>query len=170
MAAISYNRCYPCYIRITDITEDGQYDDSDKKSVAITCEEKERYSLKVGDIVLARTGASTGKSYLYNEEDGELVYAGFLIKAAVNVRSYNPRFVFGQLRTRRYWTWVAATSMRSGQPGINGKEYAAFLIPIAPKKEQDKIAETLLKFDTYIDDLTELIEKSVESVKACLKI
>lgn len=157
--AISYNRCYPCYIRITDITEDGQYDDSDKKSVAITFEEKERRSLKIGDIVLARTGASTGKSYLYNEEDGELVYAGFLIKAAVNVRSYNPRFVFGQLRTRRYWTWVAATSMRSGQPGINGKEYAAFLIPIAPKKEQDKIAETLLKFDTYIDDLTELIEK-----------
>lgn len=157
--AIPYNGCYPCYIRITDITEDGQYDDSDKKSVAITFEEKERYSLKVGDIVLARTGASTGKSYLYNEEDGELVYAGFLIKAAVNVRSHNPRFIVAQLRTKRYWTWVAATSMRSGQPGINGKEYAAFLIPVAPKKEQDKIAETLSQLDIYIDDLAELIEK-----------
>ena len=157
--AIPYNRCYPCYIRITDITEDGQYDDSDKKSVAITFEEKGRYSLKVGDIVLARTGASTGKSYLYNEEDGELVYAGFLIKAAVNVRSHNPRFIVAQLRTRRYWTWVAATSMRSGQPGINGKEYAAFLIPVAPKKEQDKIAKTLSQLDIYIDNLAELIEK-----------
>lgn len=157
--AIPYSGCHPCYIRITDITEDGQYNDNDRKSVAISFEEKEKYTLKVGDIVLARTGASTGKSYLYNEEDGNLVYAGFLIKAAVNMQSHNPRFIFGQLRTRRYWTWVAATSMRSGQPGINGKEYAAFLIPIAPKKEQDKIAETLLKFDTYIDDLTELIEK-----------
>ncbi len=157
--AIPYNRCHPCYIRITDITEDGQYDDSDKKSVAITSEEEAMYSLKVGDIVLARTGASTGKSYLYSEKDGILVYAGFLIKAAVDMQSHNPRFIFGQLRTRRYWNWVAATSMRSGQPGINGKEYAAFLIPIAPKKEQDKISETLSAFDTYIDNLAELIEK-----------
>lgn len=157
--AIPYNGCHPCYIRITDITEAGQYNDSDRKSVAISFEEKEKYTLKVGDIVLARTGASTGKSYLYNEEDGELVYAGFLIKAAVDVRSHNPRFIVAQLRTKRYWTWVAATSMRSGQPGINGKEYAAFLIPVAPKKEQDKIAETLLQFDKYIDNLSELIDK-----------
>lgn len=157
--AIPYSGCHPCYIRITDITEAGQYNDSDRKSVAISFEEKEKYTLKIGDIVLARTGASTGKSYLYNEKDGELVYAGFLIKAAVDVRSHNPRFIVAQLRTKRYWTWVAATSMRSGQPGINGKEYATFLIPVAPKKEQDKIAETLSQFDTYIDDLSELIEK-----------
>ena len=155
--AISYNRLFPYYIRITDITEDGQYDDSDKKSV-IT-KDREKYLLKEGDIVLARTGASTGKSYLYDKSDRELIFAGFLIKVAVDTDYFNPKYIFCQLRTKRYWAWVATTSMRSGQPGINSKEYASFLIPIAPKSEQDAIAEVLTSFDTYIADLTELIEK-----------
>ncbi|MDO4339800.1 MAG: restriction endonuclease subunit S [Eubacteriales bacterium] len=155
--AIPYDGKHPAYIRITDITEDGRYDDSDRK--AVFTNEREKYTLREGDIVLARTGASTGKSYLYEKRDGELVYAGFLIKASVDCEEYNPRFVVGQLRTPRYWRWVAATSMRSGQPGINGKEYSSFEIPVASKKEQDAIAETLSAFDTHIDNLSELIEK-----------
>lgn len=156
-AAIPYNPKYPRYIRITDITDDGQFDKSDLKSVVTY--EREKYALKYGDIVLARTGASTGKSYQYREQDGELVYAGFLIKVAIDIKKHNPRFIAGQLTTKRYWNWVAATSMRSGQPGINSKEYASFLIPVAPKSEQDEIAYTLSAFDTYIADLAELIEK-----------
>lgn len=155
--AIPYNPNYPRYIRITDITENGQFDSSDPKSV--NTDDREKYTLKEGDIVLARTGASTGKSYLYRKKDGELVYAGFLIKAAIDTKRHNPRFIAGQLTTKRYWNWVATVSMRSGQPGINGKEYASFLIPIASKMEQDLIAYTISQFDTYIDDLTELIEK-----------
>ena len=58
--AIPYRPGFPRYIRITDITEDGQFDDGNPKSV-ITAE-REKYTLKDGDIVLARTGASTGKS------------------------------------------------------------------------------------------------------------
>lgn len=147
----------PAYIRITDITEDGRYSDNDRKSVST--QDRDKYTLHEGDIVLARTGASTGKSYLYDKKDGELVYAGFLIKASVNCEENNPRFIVGQLRTPRYWAWVAATSMRSGQPGINGKEYSSFLVPVASKREQDAIAEALASFDNYIDNLTELIEK-----------
>lgn len=155
--AIPYNSAYPCYIRITDITDSGQFDDGDKKSVATN--EREKFSLRDGDIVLARTGASTGKTYLYDRRDGELVYAGFLIKASIDCLRHNPRFVVGQLRTKRYWNWVAATSMRSGQPGINGKEYSSFLLPVADKGEQDNIAEVLYAFDRYIDDLNELVTK-----------
>ena len=155
--AIPYRPGFPRYIRITDITEDGQFDDGNPKSV-ITAE-REKYTLKDGDIVLARTGASTGKSYLYRRSDGELVYAGFLIKASIDITHHNPRFIVGQLTTKRYWNWVATTSMRSGQPGINGKGYSSFLIPVAPKKEQEEIARTLSEFDIYIDDLAELIEK-----------
>lgn len=155
--AIPFDGKSPSYIRITDITEDGRFDDSDRK--AVMTQERDKYLLHEGDIVLARTGASTGKSYLYDERDGELVYAGFLIKASVNTARHNPRFIVGQLRTPRYWSWVAAMSMRSGQPGINGKEYSSFLVPVAPKKEQDAIADTLVEFDTHIINLSELIEK-----------
>lgn len=155
--AIPYASRFPSYLRITDINDDGTYNGSDKKSVATT--EQEKYTLHSGDIVLARTGASTGKSYLYDSRDGKFVYAGFLIRASVDEEKYNAKYIVSQLRTPRYWAWVAATSMRSGQPGINGKEYSSFLIPITSKEEQDAIAETLSCFDDHIADLTELIEK-----------
>ena len=155
--AIPYNAKYPSYIRITDITDDGKYDDDDKKSVDTN--QKEKYLLKSGDILLARTGASTGKSYLYHPKDGKLVYAGFLIKASIDCENHNPRFIAGQLKTKRFWKWVAATSMRSGQPGINGKEYASFRIPVTTKQEEETIAATLSSFDNHIDNLTALIEK-----------
>ena len=155
--AIPFDGKSPAYIRITDITEDGRFDNSDRK--AVQTQERDKYLLREGDIVLARTGASTGKSYLYDERDGELVYAGFLIKASIDMKQHNPRFIVGQLRTPRYWSWVAAMSMRSGQPGINGKEYSSFLVPVAPKKEQDAIANTLSEFDGHIANLAELIEK-----------
>ena len=60
--AVPYNCNLPCYIRITDITEDGKFNETDRKSVCTN--EPEKYLLHDGDIVLARTGASTGKSYL----------------------------------------------------------------------------------------------------------
>ena len=155
--AIPFDGKSPAYIRITDITEDGRFDNSDRK--AVQTNEREKYMLREGDIVLARTGASTGKTYLYDKRDGELVYAGFLIKASIDINQHNPRFIVGQLRTPRYWSWVAAMSMRSGQPGINGKEYSSFLVPVAPKEEQDAIANALAEFDTHIANLAELIEK-----------
>jgi len=155
--AIPHSSQYPSYLRITDINDDGTYNSSEKKSVVTN--ETEKYSLCSGDIVLARTGASTGKSYLYDERDGNFVYAGFLIKASVDEKRHNAKYIVSQLRTPRYWAWVASESMRSGQPGINGKQYSSFLIPVASKEEQDDIAETLSCIDTHIANLTELIEK-----------
>lgn len=155
--AIPHSSQYPSYLRITDINDDGTYNSSEKKSVVTN--ETEKYSLRSGDIVLARTGASTGKSYLYDERDGNFVYAGFLIKASVDEKRHNAKYIVSQLRTPRYWSWVASESMRSGQPGINGKQYSSFLIPVASKEEQDDIAETLSCIDTHIANLTELIEK-----------
>lgn len=76
--AIPYNPNYPRYIRITDITENGQFDSSDPKSV--NTDDKEKYTLKEGDIVLARTGASTGKSYLYRKKDGRVSLCRLLLK------------------------------------------------------------------------------------------
>ena len=49
--------------------------------------------------------------------------------------------------------------MRSGQPGINGSEYAAFLFPVPSLKEQKAIAGVLSEMDVLIDSTGELIAK-----------
>ena len=103
------------YIRITDIDEaSSTY--TDKDIVSPDGILTDNYLVNNRDILLARTGASTGKSYLYKQSDGKLYYAGFLIRA--NVTTQDPYFVFSQLHTHRYWRWVSIMSARSGQPGI----------------------------------------------------
>jgi type I restriction enzyme, S subunit len=76
--AISFDSRFPTYLRITDITEDGRFSEVAKASVEHPAAGS--YLLEPGDIVFARTGASVGKSYLYNPRDGCLVFAGFLIR------------------------------------------------------------------------------------------
>lgn len=155
--AIAYSPQKPRYIRITDITEAGTYSKSSPASVEDV--NIDRYYLKKNDIVLARTGASVGESYLYQKNDGNLVYAGFLIKASINDIVADARYVFACLHTQRYWQWVNTISVRSGQPGINGEEYSAYLLPLPSRMEQTAIAEALSDVDSLISSLQKLIEK-----------
>jgi type I restriction enzyme S subunit len=156
-AAVPLQGNLPVYIRITDISEDGYFKSSER--VGVNSPFSNLYKLKTGDIVLARTGASVGKSYIYRESDGELVYAGFLIKVSPNTEMLNPEFLFQYLKTEQYWAWVIVNSMRSGQPGVNGNEFASLLIPLPYIEEQTVIANALSDVDALVTELENLIAK-----------
>ena len=144
------------YIRITDIDEaSSSY--TDKDIVSPDGVLTDNYLVNNRDILLARTGASTGKSYLYKKSDGKLYYAGFLIRA--NVTTHDPYFVFSQLHTHRYWRWVSIMSARSGQPGINSQEYSSFPIYTTSIEEESKIAKLLSLLDERIATQSKIIDK-----------
>ncbi len=110
-----------------------------------------------------------GKSYRYREQDGRLVFAGFLIRVRPNADKLNPALLANYLATKHYWDWVRVTSARSGQPGINGGEYATLPIPIPFSDadanglaEQQKIADCL----TSLDELIAAQGRKVEALKA----
>ena len=150
------------YIRITDIDEaTSTY--TDKDIVSPDGVLKDNYLVNDCDILLARTGASTGKSYLYKKSDGKLYYAGFLIRA--NVTTHDPYFVFSQLHTHRYWRWVSIMSARSGQPGINSQEYSSFPIYTTSIKEESKIAKLLSLLDDRIATQNKIIDKLQSLIK-----
>jgi type I restriction enzyme S subunit len=138
------------YLRITDIDESTRRFIPNPLSSPKGKIEK-KYILKKGDIVFTRTGASVGKSYLYDEKDGKLLYAGFLIK--FNIINSNPYFVFLQTFRESYRKWVQVYSMRSGQPGLNAEEYKSLIINIPQSKEQQKIANFLTAIDNRIQTL-----------------
>lgn len=167
-SAVPYSEKLPTYLRITDISVDGKFLKEDKVSVAEKVT-KANY-LKEGDIVFARTGASVGKSYKYRVEDGELVFAGFLIRVKPNPSSLNSELLFQFTSTEQYWKWVKLVSARSGQPGINGKQYASMpiLLPTNPK-EQQKIAACLSSLDEVITAETEKLDLYQDHKKGLLQ-
>jgi type I restriction enzyme, S subunit len=156
--AIPFDFRFPTYLRITDIDEDGRFTESTKTSVNHSMSSS--YLIEHGDLVFARTGASVGKSYLYNPKDGQLVYAGFLIRVSPDPKRLVPTFLKYYVQSKTYWNWIKTNSMRSGQPGINGREYASLPIPLPPTlAEQEAIAEALSDADALIESLETLLAK-----------
>ena len=144
------------YIRITDIDEQSSQYISDSP-VSPAGQLLDKYIVEENDILFARTGASTGKNYLYKKKDGKLYFAGFLIRAKIKTEC-NSTFIFAQTKTVRYYKWVGFMSIRSGQPGINSQEYASYRFLIPQKEEQDKIAKFLSLLDSRIEAQIKIIE------------
>ena len=162
-AAVPFSESLPTYIRITDINDDGQF--ASRARVSVDIDATDEQYLEDGDIVLARTGASVGKSYRYREEDGRLVYAGFLILVRPSPERLLSQFLAAYLSTWSYWDWVRLTSERSGQPGVNATEYASIPLPLPPDRrtlaEQQKIADCL----TSIDDQLNAQARKLDTLK-----
>jgi type I restriction enzyme S subunit len=166
-AAVPFSDRLPVYIRITDISEDGRFLPSQRVSVRSAMSAD--YYLSDGDIVFARTGASVGKSYRYNSDDGPLVYAGFLIRVRPDSGKLLPAFAAAYVTTGNYWRWVRLMSMRSGQPGINGNEYAQLPVPLPPLPEQRAIASALSDVDALLGRLERLIAKKRDLKQAAMQ-
>lgn len=147
-AAVDFTHQLPTYIRITDIDEEGNFSKTGRKCVDSPF--SSNYFLKKGDLVFARTGATVGKTYLYNEADGLLVFAGFLIKITPDSAMLDSNYLKFLTETSYYLNWVGLMSQRSGQPGINGNEYGGFLVPKPDLTEQKNIAAKLLTIQSKI--------------------
>lgn len=153
------------YLRITDIDEiTHTFSPTD---ITTPSEFNDEYLLNKNDIVFARTGASTGKTYLYDSNDGDLYFAGFLIK--FHVKDANARFVFYQTLTHKYSKWVHVMSTRSGQPGINSEEYGSYKIKLPDIHEQQKIADFLSNVDSIISAETKILNALQKKKKALMQ-
>ena len=120
--------------------------------------------------MFARTGASVGKSYLYDPRDGPLVFAGFLIRIAPDPNQLRSEYIAQYVQTRRYWNWIANNSARSGQPGINAWEYGSLPVPLPPVPEQRAIAAVLTDADALIGSLEALIAKKRAIKRAAMQL
>ena len=140
------------YLRITDIDDSSRLFLTDKLSspdINFTEEDYENYKLQKNDLLFARTGASVGKTYLYRDSDGEVYYAGFLIRARL-CELFDGNFIFQQTLTDKYKRFIEITSQRSGQPGVNGKEYGDWTLGMTSLPEQSAIGSLFRTLDNLL--------------------
>lgn len=157
------------YLRITDIDEKSRrFDYCQLTSPDADLSKSDNYLLKNGDILFARTGASVGKTYIYNEQDGKVYFAGFLIRASINHKA-SAQFIFQNTQTHEYARFVATTSQRSGQPGINAKEYGEYRLFSPTEPEQIAIGNYFQKLDALINQHQQKHDKLSNIKKAMLE-
>lgn len=137
----------PRYIRITDIDGNGQLIASER--VGVDNPSVDAYLLTDGDLLIARTGNTVGKSFLYSDSDGPAVYAGYLVKFRLNPTLALPKYIFFMTRSSQYRDWIASTVRVGAQPNINAKEYSSLRVPV-PKIEKQK----------YLIDLADRLQEA----------
>jgi restriction endonuclease S subunit len=126
------------YIRITDIDEYGLL----KNSLGATVEEVEsKYIVNNNDILIARSGATVGKAFIFKEEsvDCECIFAGYMIRFILKDAEVLPDFFFVYTQLSVYKEWTKAIQRAAGQPNINAEEYKSLKIPVPPLETQQRI-------------------------------
>lgn len=166
-AAIDFSDDLPTYLRITDISDDGKLIKSNLKSVSDP--DYKKFILEANDIVFARTGNSTGRNYFYNPSDGELVYAGFLIKFSLDPKLIYPKFIKYYCRTNEYWGWVNSIATGSTRKNINEKMYRNMTIRVPSYDYQVEIVSLLEKLDIKIDLNNSIIANLEDQAQAIFK-
>jgi len=126
----------PKFLRITDI-QDGRVNWDTVPYCECLEEKHAKYRLEPGDIVFARTGATTGKSYLIvNCPDA--VFASYLIRLQMN-KSLNIKYLALFLDSPLYWPQIMAVRKGSAQPGVNATILATLHVSLPPLPEQCRI-------------------------------
>ncbi|MBM3769636.1 MAG: restriction endonuclease subunit S, partial [Acidobacteria bacterium] len=133
----SLERVGPRFRRITDI-QNGIVNWSTVPFCPITPADLRKYRLHSGDLVIARTGNSTGENYLYRGEE-DSVFASYLIRFRINRKCADPSYVWYNLRTRRWWEFIDASKTGSAQAGANARVLSQFAFELPPLAEQTAI-------------------------------
>jgi type I restriction enzyme S subunit len=166
-SAVPYSENLPTYLRITDINDDGTINFDGLKSVADPNASK--YYLAPNDIVFARTGASTGRNYFYDDIDRNFVYAGFLIKFSIDPKKVNPLYVKYYCRSKKYYDWVTSFNTGSTRGNINAQMFGNMPLPLPPKEQQDTLAVTLSALDAKIANNSKINHHLAKLTQAIFK-
>jgi type I restriction enzyme S subunit len=151
---------YPKMLRITDIQENG-VNWSDVPNCEITQDNLEKYRLSNGDIVIARTGATTGKSFLLNDPCTS-VFASYLIRLRVGGKMF-PKYVFNFLQTDNYWKQISELSSGIAQPGVNATKLQSLCFPLAPLPEQQRIVDRIEGLFAKLDEAKQKAQDALDS-------
>lgn len=131
------------FIRITDIDDHGDLRPDSLAYVAVSPEDFKKYAVYGGDILIARSGATAGKSLLVKPQDSPAVFAGYLIRFRADPGKVMPEFLGAFLQGNAYWTQIEATKRVAAQPNVNAQELAQLRIPLPPLDEQRRIVDIL---------------------------
>lgn len=149
----------PRYIRITDIRGDGQLRDDTFRS--LPREIAQHFSLRHGDLLFARSGATVGKSLLCDENWGSCAYAGYLIRARFNQSLMTPEFVSYFTQSRSYWDWLESSFIQATIQNLSAEKYSNLTVPSPPIEEQRRIVKGIDREKSKIVTLIDRINQAV---------
>lgn len=138
------------YIRITDINEDGTLNNDFVSADGYNSQ----YLLQENDFLIARSGNTVGKTFLYQNKYGKAIYAGYLIKFVIDTKLIDPLYLLYYTKSSIYKKWILANMRVSAQPNINSEQYLESPIIVPPIDKQRDIVEHISTMLQRIETLS----------------
>ncbi len=152
------------YIRITDITADGNLKDDDNNQY-LPWHVAEEYILKDKDVLFARSGGTVGKSFLYRRIYGTSAFAGYLIKAECRQDALLPEYLIYYTQSSLYELWKNMIFIQATIQNIGANKYSNMEIPAPSIEEQASVVEYLDSKCSQIDRLIALKQSKIEKLE-----
>jgi type I restriction enzyme, S subunit len=153
----------PRFLRITDI-QDGRVDWN--RVPYCRCPQPTKYLLKPDDLVFARTGATTGKSFVIRNCP-EAIFASYLIRLRIR-NTVSIDYLYHYFQSPAYWTQIADEKKGTGQPNLNGSKLEKLKVPVAPLHEQQQIVAYLDDLQAKVDSVKKLQQESEKELNALM--
>lgn len=150
------------YIRITDINEDGTLNED----IVSADGYDNQYLLQDGDFLIARSGNTVGKTFLYQSDIGKAIYAGYLIKFVLTPDLINPKYLLFYTKSSIYKRWINSNMRVSAQPNINSEQYLFSPIIVPEMEVQDRIVKHI---ESIMKRIHELAKSSKNDERTALR-
>ena len=144
-------------IRVTDINEGSSLNELKVSANSYNS----TYLLEENDLLIARSGNTVGKTFLYNKNDGPAIFAGYLIKFVVDENKVKPQYLLTYTKSSLFKDWVRTNLRISAQPNINSQQYLQAPIIVPAKSVQDDI----IRMAADIYKINTNLKKQVVSLK-----
>lgn len=155
------------FLRITDIQ-----DDHVKWSEVPGCQMDEAkfkdYELSGGDILIARTGGTIGKSYLVTDLSVRAVFASYLIRVILTSNTFS-QYIKLFLGSELYWTQLYDKSMGTGQPNVNATALKSLCVPLPPLAEQKRIVAKVNQLMVLCHELEAKLKQSQSTAETLMR-
>jgi type I restriction enzyme S subunit len=159
-AADDANPDHPRFVRITDVTSDGKLREETYRS--LPPDVANPYLLVEGDILLARSGATVGKSFIYQDDWGNCCFAGYLIRARIDQSKAISQFVYSVLQSSNYWQYIGQEQIKATIQNVSAERYGRFFLSVPPLIEQEKILDYL---NQRLEEYAGLLDISYTGIK-----
>jgi hypothetical protein len=138
-------------LRITDI-QNNSVDWAAVPGCEIAQEDVPQYQLERGDILVARTGGTVGKTYLVQEVPVTAVFASYLIRIQGSTLLFD-RYLKLFLESPTYWVQLEEGARGAAQPNVNGQTLGRMVVCLPPLAEQRRIVAKVDQLMALVDQL-----------------
>lgn len=150
----------PKMLRITDIQND-YVEWNTVPFCKISQDDYEKYKINIADILVARTGATTGKSYLIIENP-DSVFASYLIRISLK-QDFSAMYLYQFMHSDCYWNQIIELAQGIAQPGVNATKLQTLSFPVPPVAEQQRIVKGVETLFEKLDAAKEIVENALNS-------